>query len=149
VALRFAQLSIVILVLAAGCTNFPRDPKKTLEHVRSSHTLKVGAGEDPPFLTRHGEEAEGRDADLVRGFAQQLGAKVEWEWGSQEEQFESLEQFHLDLVAGGVSKKSPWVKKVAITRPFAEMTKRKRSFAVPPGENAFLKALETYLAEKQ
>jgi polar amino acid transport system substrate-binding protein len=109
--------------------------------------MTVGVAEDPPFVGRRGEEASGVEADMIRGFAKELGATVKWRWGAQEKHFHDLEQFQLDLVAGGVTAKSPWSKNVAITRPYAEtLDKEKHALAAPPGENAFLLELEKFLA---
>lgn len=145
-ALRALQIAVAV-VLIAGCGDLPRDPERTLEHVRQRHELRVGAGNDPPFLTREGGEAKGPEADAIRAFAKQLGADVKWDWDSHENHFAALEKYELDLVAGGVTPKTPWSKKVAVTRPFAETReKEKRAWAAPPGENAFLRAAELYLA---
>jgi polar amino acid transport system substrate-binding protein len=203
------------MLLLAGC-DVPRDPRKTLERVRG-HVLNAGVSENPPFLVRRGEEAEGLEAEVIRGFARELGATVHWVWGSQEQQLLALHGVQLDLVAGGLTAKTPWKKSAAITRPFVEvyevvgasrtatpppelvgaevaiengdaageeleklkanvkrvahldggeqlaagtrarilalgytpirdLKSEKRVFAVPQGENAFLEALERYLA---
>jgi len=119
----------------------PYDPHRTLDHVRG-HVLTAGVSEDPPFIVRNGDEAIGPEADVIRAFAASVGARVEWQWGSQERHLEALEKYHLDLVAGGLSPKTPWKTKVAVTRPFMHG----HAIAVPPGENGFLLALERHLA---
>jgi polar amino acid transport system substrate-binding protein len=122
-------------LLAVAC-DAPRDPEETLTHVRQAGVLNVGASEDPPFLVRRGDEATGLEAALIRGFAAQLGAHVHWVWGAQETQFQALEQYQLDLVAGAISAKTLWKKNVAITRPYLETTSivaRRRDLA-PPGD---------------
>jgi polar amino acid transport system substrate-binding protein len=129
------------LALAALHCDLPRDPEKTLQRVRGD-VIRVGVSETKGLVGRNGDEATGLEADVVRGFAKSIGAKVEWHWGSQEKQLEALSQHDLEIVAGGLTKKSPWKSKVALTRPFIEP----RVLAVPPGENAFLKELEVYLA---
>lgn len=137
--------SLAVLFLLTQC-DLPRDPHKTLQHVRG-HVLSVGVGEDPPYIVRSNGDAAGIEADIVRGFAHSLHAQVKWEWKSQEKQLESLHKFELDMVAGGLTGKSPWKKSVAITRPFLQtLAGDKHVFAVPPGENAFLAELERYLA---
>ena len=134
-----------MLLIVPAC-DLPRDPHKTLARVQG-RTLKAGVSEDPPFIVQRGIEAEGIEADVIRGFAKQLGADVRWIWGSQERQLEALHEFDLDLVAGGLRANTPWKKKVAVTRPFLETLKGDQHvFAVPAGENAFLEELEKYLA---
>lgn len=135
-----AWLAVVLIALAA--CDWPHDPHRTLQHVRG-HILTVGVAEDPPFIVRRGGEATGREADIIRAFAAGLGARVEWQWGSQERHFEALEHFHLDIVAGGISPKTPWKTKVGVTRPFLHG----HALAVPPGENGFLLALERHLSK--
>ena len=206
---------LLLVLLLVGC-GLPRDPQKTLERVRGK-VLTVGVAEDPPFLVRQGQEASGIEAEAIRGFANSLNASVKWVWGAPEKQLAALEKCELDLVAGGIDAKTPWAKKVAVTRPylevidvvackrgapapgtleheevaveegdpvaaevekekanvhrvehidgsqplvagsktkllplgytaFKELKREKRSLAAPPGENAFLQALEKYLA---
>lgn len=136
------------LVFVTACDQLPRDPRHTLERIRKTHEIVAGVAEDRPFIERRGEEAAGVEADIIRGFASSLGATVKWKWGAQEKHFHDLEQFQLDLVAGGVTAKSPWSKKVAMTRPYAEtLDKEKHTIAAPPGENALLLEFEKFLAE--
>lgn len=143
--LRLTQV-IVIAFALAGC-GLPRDPNHTLEHVRGTHVLRAGVAEDPPFIERKGDDAQGIEADVIRGFAAESGARVEWHWEPQEKQFELLEKNELDLAGGGITSKTPWKKKIAITRPYVETKDHdKRALAAPPGENAFIEALEKYLA---
>ena len=138
-----ASFLAACILLSCG---MPRDPHETLDRVRHQ-TLAVGVSEDPPMLVRRGDGASGIEADLINGFAKSIGAKVDWQWGAQEPQLERLEKYDLDLVAGGLDAKTPWSKRVAITRPFFEQSGRQYVFAVPAGENAFLLQLEKYLAE--
>jgi membrane-bound lytic murein transglycosylase MltF len=104
------NLLVALLALAVAC-GMPRDPRRTLEHVRGA-TLRVGVGD--------GSGAEGREGALIRGFAASLGAKVEWIRGPQEAQLDALHDGDLDLVAGRLTSDSPWKKKVALTKPLRE-----------------------------
>lgn len=209
---------LFIAIAMLSCTDLPRDPRKTLQNVATTHLLRVGIAEDPPFIVRAGDEARGIEADLIRGFAAAHGATVRWRWLPQEAALEALHANELDLVAP-VDATTPWKKKVALTRPFVEVSevvarrsrelpdalqhlvvaveesdpiaerlerkkvtvkrvehigasddlaagtrlhlrqlgfssmrvleKKKRVFATPPGENAFLLALEQYLATQR
>src|SRR5437764_2517411 len=121
--------AVVSVLLLAGACGLPRDPRHTLENVRAEHVLRVGVTDDPPFIVRTGDEANGLDAALIRGFAAQLGARVEWVWTAQEEQFQALHRCQLDLMAGGFDEKTPWKKQVALTRPFAEI---REAIGAPP-----------------
>lgn len=133
----------LLFLLVVGC-GLPRDPLRTLEQVRGGE-LRVGVSEDPPLLVRRGEEAAGEEAELIRGFASRIGARVRWVWGAEEKHLAMLEHHELHLVAGGLTKSTPWTKKVAVTRPYRD----ERVLAAPPGENAFLQELERYLAEQR
>src|SRR3954470_11582556 len=128
--MRPVVLLLVSVLLANGC-DAPRDPRKTLERVRSSHTLRVGVSEEPPFILRKGEDAEGLEAALIHDFASRLGARVEWVWQPQETTYAALHAFELDLAAGGVIAKTPWKKRVAVTRPFAEISEVVASTGAP------------------
>lgn len=141
------SLLLLVAVALVSC-GLPRDPHKTLVHARG-RTLTIGISEDPPYVVRHGEEATGLEADVIRGFARRLGARIEWKWGAQEKQLDDLHHFQLDLVGGGLTADTPWKSKVAVTRPFAELAGKQHVLAVPPGENAFLLELETYLAAQK
>ncbi|MBV8518677.1 MAG: transporter substrate-binding domain-containing protein [Acidobacteria bacterium] len=213
------QIVLLVVSLAALACDAPRDPEETLTRVRRGGVLNAGASEDPPFLVRRGDDAVGIEAALIKDFAARNGAHVHWVWGAQETQFRALEKYQLDLVAGAVSAKTLWKKRVAVTRPYLESTtilacrrgvvpptdlrdvevaiedgdpigaeiekqhgnvkrmhpldvnqnvvagnrtrilglgyvfvetlqREKRSLATAPGENAFLQALEVFLAQR-
>lgn len=86
--------------------------------------MRVGVAEAPPWVTRDGETPAGVEADLIRRFADDLGAEVEWIWGTQEEHLEALERFELDLVIGGLTRATPWLGRVALTAPYFTDTLR-------------------------
>jgi polar amino acid transport system substrate-binding protein len=96
-------------VAAAAC-GMPKDPQRTLERVRGGGTVRVGMAENPPW-TRV-------EADLVRAFAEELGAKVEWTAGAESVLLEGVEAFQLDLVVGGLRDDTPYAPKLGLTRPF-------------------------------
>lgn len=137
----------------SSCTAIPADPDHTLDRVRASKVLRVGASPAEGFVQINGDKVSGREADLVTGFAQREGARVEWHVEGEEHLMESLEDGELDLVIGGLTSKTPWEKKAALTRPYAEDKNdqgktRKRVIAAPLGENAFISELERFLDEE-
>ncbi len=88
-------------------------------------------------------DVQGTEADLVRDFAAQLGADVEWVAGTEQVLAEELKHGGLDLVVGGLDDKTPWVTHAGVTRPYAESRDErgnlhKHVMLVPLGENAFL-----------
>jgi hypothetical protein len=139
----------LLLLLLHGCGDLPRDPEETLARIREKRTMRVGVCEAAPWLVRGGDdEPRGIEADLVRELGRQEGARIEWVWGNVEHHYEDLEKRELDLVAGGLTDRSPWLKKVGATRPFVEAEGKKHVMAVPPGENAWLVRVESHLASQ-
>jgi hypothetical protein len=117
--LRVTQIRLLLVFIVVGCT-LPHDPRHTLEQVRAQRVMRVGVSEDPPFIVRHGDDAAGLEAAIVRGFAARLGVRVRWIWTAQEQQFRALHACQLDMMAGGFDSKTPWKKQVAVTRPYLE-----------------------------
>jgi polar amino acid transport system substrate-binding protein len=156
VAARRALLAIALsgaaalLAVLTGCSNFPADPNGTMDRVRGG-VLRVGASHNPPWVQiTEGSDPSGIEPDLVRSFAQNLGATIEWQPGGEEALMTDLEHRRLDLVIGGLTAQSPWTDKAAISKPFAEERNEygeteKHVMAAPLGENAFLLELEKFL----
>lgn len=115
--------------LALGCEYFPKDPRGTLDDVRGD-TLEVGVTEARPWVVRVGDEPAGVEVELVRAFADSLGATVRWHWGAAEEHFAALERFRLHLAIGGLTRASPWARRLGVTEPFHTS---RITVGVPPG----------------
>ena len=111
-----ALCSVLAVLMLAGCT-IPQDPEGTLDRVEGG-TMRVGVTSSEPWVTVEGESYAGVEVALVRRFAAELGAQIEWTTGSEEELVGALHERKLDLVIGGLTKKSPWKKQVALTRPY-------------------------------
>ena len=153
-----AGLLPAALLFLAGCgTTFPADPKGTLERVQDG-TLRVGASingdwvaiSSPAGSNLRDGDVQGKDVELVRGFAEQLGADIEWVAGTEQVLAEDIKHGDLDLVIGGLDDKTPWVTHAGVTRPYAESEDQrgklhKHVMLVPLGENAFLLELDRYL----
>jgi len=152
---RFVAAAAVLTVALAGCsTSFPADPEGTLERVTGG-TLRVGISPNPPWTDLpDGPDGEpsGTEVRLVEDFAETIGAGITWVPGGEEDLIGRLERGELDLVIGGLTAKSPWSEKAALTYRYAETTgpegeKELRVMAAPMGENAFLVELEGFLLE--
>lgn len=144
-------LAAVALVLLAACS-LPVDPQGTLDDIQSSGTLRVGVSPNPPFTVwpeDPGAEPDGSEVQLVRGFAESLGADPIWVTRGEQELAHALERGELDLLIGGLRAETPWTSMVTITRPYVTTSEDGRNvphvIAVVPGENALLVALERYL----
>jgi polar amino acid transport system substrate-binding protein len=107
----------------------PRDPKETLRQLQS-RPLRVGLVEHPPWVVRTSGEPAGVEVELIRNFATQLGTTAEWHWGGEQQQMEALEQYQLDVVIGGLTKRTPWSKYIGLTSPYFEEIYR---IGIPPG----------------
>jgi len=101
----------------SGC-QVPSDPDGTLERVRDA-TMRVGVTQSDPWVDlADPDDPRGVEPELVRRFAARLNAEVEWIDGSEEELMGALKEGQLDLVVGGLTKQSPWIKEAALTRPY-------------------------------
>lgn len=150
-----AALGLVLAPgLLTGC-DLPRDPEGTLHRVQSG-VLRAGVCEEPPWVVRDGDDAQGIEPALLRRFALDLGARVDWRWGTAEAHLADLEHHRLDAVACGLERTTPWNRRVALTQPYrvervpdpagGGTTRVEHVLAVPPGENGWLVALERSLA---
>jgi polar amino acid transport system substrate-binding protein len=125
--MRFLLLLPVLAVLLAGC-RVPEDPDGTLDRVEGG-VMRVGLTESDPWVVL--EPHSGVEVELVRRFARDLGARVRWVEGSEEELIGALKEGALDLVIGGLTKKSRWKKEAALTRPYVSVP---TLVGAPPGE---------------
>jgi len=117
-------------VAALGACQFPSDPDGTLERVRDG-TMRVGVTESDPWVSRAGpDDPQGVEPELVRQFAARLNAEIAWVDGSEEELMGALKEGQLDLVVGGLTKKTPWKKEAALTRPYL---RTRLLVGAPPG----------------
>lgn len=138
------------LVLTGCGIGIPSDVEGTLERVRAEGVLRAGASPDPGWVElRDGAEPAGREPELVEEFARHLGVEVEWTVAGEEHLVGLLEEGGLDLAVGGVTDQNPWVAKVALTRPYAEVsaggTTEAHVMMLRMGENAFQSELERWL----
>jgi polar amino acid transport system substrate-binding protein len=150
---RSLALAIGAGLALAGCTSsdYPADPQGTYDRVTGG-TLKVGVVHHPPYVDASGAVPHGSEVELVEGFAGRLDAEVEWTASGEESLMTALRAGDLDLVAGGLTHRSPWTSHAALTRDYAEATgpdgaTAKLVLAVPLGENQWLGELEEYLDE--
>jgi polar amino acid transport system substrate-binding protein len=126
-------LAIVLLaaVTATGC-QYPRDPDGTLNRVEGG-VMRVGVSEGDPWVLLDGDRPTGgAEVELARRFARDLGARIEWVQGTEEELVEAAKEGQVDLILAGLTSKSRWKKDVAFTRPYVET---RSVVGVPAGES--------------
>jgi polar amino acid transport system substrate-binding protein len=111
-------LPALLALVALSACEFPRDTEGTLDRVRGG-VLRVGVVEHEPWVSTGEGRPTGVEVTLIDGFAREVGAEVEFTTGSEEELIGALREGGLDLVAGGMTKRSPWKEEASPTRPFA------------------------------
>ena len=138
---RATRLATALLaLLAIGCQGIPRDPKGTLDRIRTERTFRVGLiapGPDGPAATDH--------SVLVSRLASRTGAEPRIEHGAAERLLEELEKGDLDLVIGDMSSDTPWGTRVTLLPPLAEEERDGHTIALTVaarnGENAWITVL--------
>jgi ABC-type amino acid transport substrate-binding protein len=139
----------LLSVLSAAC-GIPKDPEGTSERIASTHELRVGVTDNPPWVSATRGEPGGIEAQLVREFAESLQAHVLWTSGSESMLVEALKRRELDVVIGGFEKRTQWSSQAGITQPFAkDADGKKHVFLAAPGENGFILKLDRFLTERQ
>ncbi|MEX0839088.1 MAG: ABC transporter substrate-binding protein [Parvibaculum sp.] len=128
----------------AACDDYPKDPEGTFDRVRGG-TLRAGLMENPPWAMREEGRPSGIEVRLVEDLAASLNAHVEWADGTGSQALHALKEHRLDLVVGGLLETDPWVAKVGFTRPY--VPDKKHVVAVPGGENAWLIAVDRFMAQ--
>jgi polar amino acid transport system substrate-binding protein len=118
----------LMLALAVAC-DFPRDAEGTLARARGG-TMRVGVSEHAPWVRLASEEPEGVEPALLRRWAKQLAARLEWVRGTEAALVEALQQGAIDVPVAGLEDSTPFASKVALSQPY--LTTRVH-FAVPPG----------------
>ncbi|GAA4455619.1 transporter substrate-binding domain-containing protein [Nibrella saemangeumensis] len=139
---------IILTLLSGGCDRFPKDPNDTLNTVKGG-TLVVGYSENPPWVQKTDSLPTGLEPDLVKAFAESLGARITWKNDTEQNLFEALEHREVHLVIAGITDDTPWKDKVTLTRPYLKAGKRKHVMAAIRGENAFIVHLETFLHKRE
>lgn len=136
------SLAPVVAGLSACGLSIPTDPDGTLDRVRTDGVLRVGASPRPGWVELPDSgPPRGREADLVAGFADHLGAEVEWTTSGEEHLVTMLEDGSIDLAVGGFTEDNAWADRVGLTRAYAGA----HVMMVPMGENALQSDLERWL----
>jgi polar amino acid transport system substrate-binding protein len=126
-------LLLLLLIAAAalaGC-QYPRDVEGTLDRVEGG-TMRVGVSDNEPWVNLDGPEPSGVEPEIIRRFADSIGAEVHWVQGDSEELVEALEGGQLDVVVAGITRTSEYRRKVGLTRPYVDT---ELLLAHPPGED--------------
>jgi polar amino acid transport system substrate-binding protein len=126
------RLGLALLVagfIAGGC-QFPADPEDSLDRAQGG-TLRVGVIDDPPWVElRPGREPQGVEPDLIRDWAGEIDADIDWVEGTEADLAAAAGGFQLDVIVGGLTRDFPYVDDVAMTRPYVDT---EIEIGVPPG----------------
>src|SRR3954464_6014714 len=132
----------VVVAIACG---LPKDADGALDRIKDG-TLRVGIAANPPWVVVNGADVSGIEPVLTAELARELNSHVKTVHGSESLLLESLHRRELDLVVGGFTDDSPWKRDIAFTKPYhQDRQKRNHVLALPPGENAWLMRVESYL----
>ena len=143
------RCALLLPLLATGC-GLPHDPQGSSERIASTHELRVGVTDNPPWVSATSAEPTGVEADLVRQFAGQMHASVLWSRGSETMLMQSLKHHELDLVIGGFDKQTSWVSSAGLTQPWTvDASGKKHVMLAAPGENRFILTLDRFLTDRK
>ncbi|MET0735677.1 MAG: hypothetical protein ABWY55_08545 [Microbacterium sp.] len=145
-----ATVALLLTGVLAGCGAIPSDPEGSLDRITDG-VLRAGASPSGTLVVVVDDgDVTGPLADLVEGFAEDRGARVEWTVDSEEDLVDGLEAGDLDLAIGGMTDATPWGERVSVTRGYDAIPGSSGPVVVllPLGENALQSALESYLDEE-
>lgn len=109
--------SFLFVAILPCCTDYPKDPRDTLNKVRGD-TLLVGYSSNSEWIKKDSMGVSGYEAELVEGFANSIGAHVEWIEGPESELLPLVADGEYHLYASGLTKTTAWKKKVGLTKPY-------------------------------
>ncbi len=114
--LLFILLGILPAVSLLGC-RYPKDIEHSMERIQDG-VLEVGLTENPPWVIRREDGPAGLEPEIIRSLAEQLNSEVHWHWDSEDDLLAALQHRQLDLVIGGLTKRSRLSSQAALTRPY-------------------------------
>lgn len=121
--------SVVLVLLAGPACDIPRDPEGTLDSVTGGR-MRVGVSENDPWVVLSGPEPAGVEVEIVKLFAEELDAEIEWIEGTEAELADAIEMRTIDLAIGGFTATNAWSSKITWTHPYLTS---QIVVAVPPG----------------
>lgn len=110
------RLTLAAALTATAC-GAPRDPEGTLERATGG-TIRVGVSANEPWVVVGPGEPSGVEAELVRLFAEDLGAEVEWVEGTVDDLAAALHVREIDLLIAGLASTSGVASEGALTHPY-------------------------------
>jgi ABC-type amino acid transport substrate-binding protein len=115
---RFGSSALVAALLLAGCGEFPKDANGTLEEVRAGRPLRVGWSAAEPWVRSGPDGPFGPEVDLLRAWAETIGARIEWAEASEAQLVEALGENAVDLGLASFTAEAPWGARIGQTQPY-------------------------------
>ena len=117
--MQWINLSVIVtlLLIFAGCENYPKDPHNTLEKIKGD-TIRVGIAESGQWASYKDHSAQGLEAEIIKTYAQQINATIKWIPGAQEDLINLMKKYEIDIAIGGFTNSSVFKKHAALTQPF-------------------------------
>jgi hypothetical protein len=134
-------ISFVALFALASCGDFPKDPRSTLERIRTERAFRVGLVSQ---VSDRGVDPATKQ--LVDAVSAAVPAAPTFVQGETEVLLTGLEDGQLDLVIGRFEKKSPWSARVTFGPPLKTDWQGKSQLLLRPvmqnGENGWIALVE-------
>lgn len=114
-------VGFALALAAAGCGEYPKDARGTLEQVRAGERpLRVGWSLAEPWVGAGAGDGgpAGVEPDLLRDWAGSVGARIEWVPGSEAQLVSALQGNALDVAVAGFADGGPWGAKIGQTQPY-------------------------------
>ena len=111
------MLCALLCALALPACGMPRDPESTLDHV-TGDKMRVGVTHHEPWVVLGDGEPAGVEVELVKLFAEELDAEIEWVEGSESEIAGAMEVRALDLAIGGFTSTNPASAEMSLSHPY-------------------------------
>lgn len=125
---RLVCLGVLLPLFSSAC-GLPRDPEVTLNRV-SGGTLRVGISEHDPWVLFADEGPAGVEVEIVKRFAADIDAEIEWVEGEVHELAGALHMREIDLLIAGLTSSSTISSEGALTHPYLTT---QVVVATPPG----------------
>jgi len=126
----------VLALLVTGCDRFPSDPDHSLEAIRKSGTIRLGAPQDIPPEAR----------TLLRRLEDATGAQTQRTSGPVEPLLQAVENGDIDLVIAPFRKDTPSATANALSPPIRTEGSGKKAIewraAMRNGENRWISLVE-------
>ena len=107
----------LLCALFLSACGMPRDPENTLNDV-TGNRMRVGVTHHEPWVVLGEGEPAGVEVELVKLFAEELDAGIEWVEGSESEIAGAMEVRALDLAIGGFTATNPASAEMSLSHPY-------------------------------